>query len=392
MKIGILGGTLNPVHNGHIAVALAAKAQLGLDAVLLMPSGNPPHKCLSVEKRHRLRMAEIAAQSHEGIFASDVEIEREGTTYTVDTLSQLTVEHPGAEWYFLVGADALNTMEKWREFPRIARLCTFAAVNRPGCDESLMRLRANALRQSYGARVEILTVTGPQISSTHIRARVAENRSIEGMTPPAVAAYIAQNGLYLCDYSEDEVIARLKRALTFHRFTHTLGVANTAQRLAERNGVDPQRARLAGLLHDCAKSMPLNEMRALVMAHLPDLDSEELDTRAILHAPAGMVLAERDYGVRDPQILSAIRKHTVGDAEMSPMDALIYVADFIEPGRESFPGLDDVRRMAEKDLRKAMRMCAELTAEHLRSRGQPIHPRTMKLLNALNSNQGGAES
>jgi len=157
-------------------------------------------------------------------------------------------------------------------------------------------------------------------------------------------------------------------------------VADTAQRLAPNCGVDPLRARLAGLLHDCAKSMQLDEMRQLVIKNLPDIDEEELETRAILHAPAGMVMARELFGVRDPSILSAIRKHTVGDGEMSPMDALIYVSDFIEPGREPFPGLEKARKLAEKDIYRAMVCCTQLTAKHLKAQGKHVHPRSQALL------------
>lgn len=380
MKIGILGGTLDPVHNGHIEIALAAMKALGLDGVALMPSGDPPHKSRATDKWDRLRMAELAASAHEGLFASDAEIRRTGRTYTVDTLSALAVERPDVEWTYILGADALYKLDSWKEFRRVARLCAFAGVSRPGCDEDLARLRAQAIRTCYQTRVDLLPVSGPALSSTAIRRQVAEGRDIAGCVPPAVADYIRRKGLYLCDYSEAQILERLKAMLTFHRYTHTLGVANTAQRLAPSCGVDPLRARLAGLLHDCAKSMPLEEMKALVCRNLPDLDREELETRAILHAPAGMVMARDLFGVRDPSILSAIRKHTVGDGEMCPMDALIYVADFIEPGRESFPGLDRARKLAEKDIYQAMRCCAELTAKHLKSRGQRPHPRTLALL------------
>ena len=381
MKIGILGGTLDPVHNGHIEIALAAMAALGLDRVALMPSGDPPHKLRATDKWDRLKMAQLAARAHAGLYASDAEIRRTGRTYTVDTLSTLAVEHPDVQWTYILGADALYKLDSWKEFPRIARLCAFAGVSRPGCDEELARLRAGAISTCYQTRVDLLPVSGPALSSTSIRKRVAEGLPIDDSVPPEVAAYIREKGLYLCGYSEDQILERLKAMLTFHRFTHTLGVANTAQRLAARCGVEPLRARLAGLLHDCAKSMPLDEMRALVERNLPDLDQEELDTRAILHAPAGMVMARDLFGVRDPSILSAIRKHTVGDGEMSPMDALIYVSDFIEPGRESFPGLEKARKLAEKDIYQAMRYCAELTAKHLKSRGQSMHPRTQALLN-----------
>lgn len=380
MKIGILGGTLDPVHNGHIEIAMAAMAALGLDQVALMPSGDPPHKTRATDKLDRLRMAELAVQDRPGLYVSDLEIRRQGRTYTVDTLSTLAVEHPEVEWTYILGADALNKLDTWKEFPRIARLCAFAAVSRPGCDEDLARLRARAIGSCYRTRVDLLPVSGPALSSTAVRRRVAEGLPIDDCVPPRVAGYIREKGLYLCKYSEAQILDRLKGMLTWHRFTHTLGVADTAQRLAANCGVDPLRARLAGLLHDCAKSMPLDEMRQLVVKNLPDMDEEELETRAILHAPAGMVVARDVFGVRDASILSAIRKHTVGDGQMSPMDALIYVSDFIEPGREPFPGLEKARKLAEKDIYRAMVCCAQLTAKHLMSEGRHMHPRSKALL------------
>ena len=380
MRIGILGGTLDPVHNGHITVAQGVMNQMGLDGIMLLPSGTPPHKNRLAPSQDRLKMAKLAAKGRRGFFASDEEVRREGPTYTVDTLTRLTLEHPGTQWVFIIGADALNSLDSWREFPHIARLCSFAAVGRPGFDAELQGMKVAALRECYGARIQLMAVDGLDVSSTEIRRMVAEDRPISSLVPVAVEKYIRQRGLYLCDYGEPELLKKLKDTLTPHRYIHTMGVADTAERLAARFNVDPLRARLAGLLHDCAKSMPLDEMRALVQQNTPDLDEEELDTRAVLHAPAGAILAERDYGVRDRNILSAIRKHTLGDGIMSPMDALIYVADFIEPNRVSFPGLDKARKTAEKDIYRAMCVCAELTEAHLRSQGHRAHPRTLALL------------
>ena len=385
MKAGILGGSLDPIHNGHIEIAQAAMDALELDEVALLPAGDPPHKPHVTDKQDRLRMVQLAAEGQAGLYVSDREIARAGVTYTVDTLSALSVERPDVRWTYIIGADTLNVLESWREFSRVARLCDFAVVNRPGCDLELARLRAQAIEACYGTKVTLLPVSGPALSSTEIRRQVAAGEDISTYVPAAVNAYIREKGLYLCDYNEQQILERLRATLTFHRFTHTLGVAKTAERLAPACGVDPKRARLAGLLHDCAKSMPLDEMRALVTKNLPDLDQAELDTRQILHAPAGMLLARDEFGVRDPQILSAIRKHTVGAGEMSPMDALIYVSDFIEPGRESFPGLERARRLAERDIYQAMLCCAQLTAKHLRERGQAVHPRTLNLINAFSA-------
>ena len=383
MKIGILGGTLNPIHNGHIEIARAAMAELGLDKVMLLPSGDPPYKRVRTDKRDRLAMARLAAEPYAGMVVSDLEVRREGTTYTVETLTALSVEYPDVRWTYIVGGDTLNKLDSWREFPRIARLCEFATACRPGTDKALTALRANAISACYGTRVTLLSVGGPEVSSTAIRRRVAEGQDVSQLVPAAIDAYIRAHGLYLCDYPEAQIVERLKGMLTEHRFQHTLGVADTAERLAASYGVDPHRARLAGLLHDCAKSMPMEEMVAMVKANLSDLDDSELETRAILHAPAGMVVARDMFGVRDARILSAIRKHTVGDGEMCPLDTLIYVADFIEPGRERFPGLQKARRLAEKDMDQAALYCAQLSTRHVKSRGQKPHPRTQKMMDML---------
>ena len=381
MRSGIMGGTLDPVHNGHIQIALAAKRLLGLDRVMLLPAGDPPHKAHPTKKRDRLNMARIAAESAEGLYVSELEIAREGTTFTVDTLRELTQREPGTQWYYLIGADTLNVLDSWRSFGEVAGLCTFAVIGR--ADEAVDMNRVRDLEQQYGARFEVLPFHGPDISSTQIRERVARGEDISDLVPSGVAAYIRAHGLYLANRSREEICAALQATLKPGRYIHTLGVAETAKRLAPRYGVDPVRAELAGLLHDCAKYMPIDEMQKLVVGAVPDVDDEELATVSVLHAPAGAVWAAREFGVRDRRILSAIRKHTLGDAQMSALDALIYTADFIEPNRTPFEGLEEARALAETDIFAATRKCAELTNRHLAEQGRQAHPRTLRMLAEL---------
>jgi len=383
MRIGIMGGTLDPVHRGHIDIALRVKQELALDQVMLLPAGDPPHKGKTTPKADRMRMAEIAASAYEGFFASDIEINREGTTFTVDTLTQLTDTHPEVEWVYIVGADTLDVLDSWRNFVKIAGLCSFAAVGRPGNDTARIRRRADELARQYGAKINLMDFDGPDISSTEIRRCVAEGLDITHLVPECVAEYIREKGLYICAYNEEKIIEKLKKHISKHRLEHTMGVAYTARRLAEKYGVDPSRAYLAGLLHDCAKGMEYKDMCVLVRENVPDVDETEMDSRAVLHAPAGMVVARNKYGVRDPEILSAIRKHTLGAPEMSAMDALIYVADFIEPGRKSFPGLKKAREAAETDIFAALRICAELSNAYINEQGLEVHPRTQAMLDAL---------
>lgn len=382
-----MGGTLDPVHNGHIQVAEAALRLLNLDRVLLLPAGDPPHKQHPTPKADRLNMARIAAEGASGLCASSLEVDRTGTTYTVDTLRELSGSAPLESWYYLIGADTLDVLDSWREFGKVARMCTFAVIGRG--DEAADGARVDELERRWGARFEILPFTGPEISSTQIRRRVARGEAIDALVPPGVAAYIRERGLYLARMSRDEILQNLQATLKPGRYAHTLGVAETALRLAPRFGVDPMRAELAALLHDCAKYMDVDEMRALVRENVADADAAELETVSVLHAPAGAVRAQKYFGVEDPRILSAIRKHTLGDPCMSAMDALIYTADFIEPKRAPFPGLEEARALAEEDIFAAARRCAELTNRHLLTQGRQPHPRSLAMLEVLKGKDSG---
>ena len=381
LRTGILGGTFDPIHTGHVAIAEAALRALKLDRVLLLPSGKPPYKRCRAGRTDRMHMVERAAEGHVGLYPCDIEIRRKGESYAADTLRLLRERWPEDAFTYIIGADALARLGDWYGINEIVRLTGFAVVRRFDSNGEGLEERIHGLAEMLHAQIALTDIDAPPVSSGLVRERAAEGQPLAGLVPPAVEQYIRDRGLYLCDYSERQLLERLKSSITLHRYHHTLGVADTAQRLAARFGVDPARARLAGLLHDCAKSLPYGEMRHLVEVNVPDTDAQELDSEPVLHAPAGMVLARRDYGARDPAILQAIRRHTLGGPDMTAMDALIYVSDFIEPGRRPFEGLERARAAAETDIFEAMRVCASLTVEYLLSRGQTPHPRTLNLLN-----------
>lgn len=378
MNVGIMGGTLDPVHNGHLQIAEAAMRFLQLDRVMLLPAGDPPHKKRPTQKSDRMNMAKLAAETCPGIFACNLEINRIGTTYTVDTLKELHKMNPSVNWYYIIGADTLDVLDTWRNFAEVAKLCVFAVTGR--ADAPANRIRAEELSDEYGAQFVMLPFDGPEISSTEIRNRAAEGKCISNLVPTAVEEYIKHNGLYLANQSIAEIQKRLQMDLKPSRMAHTMGVVETSVRLAGKYGIDPRRAELAALLHDCAKYIPVDDLRKMVTEDISDADPEELASISVLHAPAGSILAYREYGIRDKSILSAIRKHTIGDAHMSPLDALIYTADFIEPGRQVFPGLEEARMLSEKDIFAAMCRCAELTNEYLLQQGKHPHPKSIRML------------
>lgn len=383
MHVGIMGGTLDPVHNGHLQIASSVLKEQALDGILLLPAGDPPHKPRHSDKLDRLEMARRAAAGYPGMTVSGIEVLRSGTTYTVDTLRQLNRKHPKVEWIYIIGSDTVHTLHLWRDFEEVSRRCTFVAVGRPGFDDAEMRRSADKLFRRYGTRIAISVVSGPEISSTEIRRRVAAREDISGLVPEGVEALIREKGLYLCQYPWNELERMLADRMKPGRFQHTLGVAETARKLAERFGIDPQRARLAGLLHDCAKPLDPGKIAELAMREGTDVDELELSMTPVLHAPAGMVLAQDEFGVRDPEILSAIRKHTLGDGNLSPLEALIFLADFIEPTRRPFPGLREVRELAETDLYGAAKLSARMSREFVVSRGGRGHPRTDRMLESV---------
>lgn len=385
MRIGIMGGTLDPVHNGHLQIALCAKKALELDRVMLLPAGDPPHKANPTLKQDRLNMARIAAEQNDDFFVCDAEICRSGTTYTVDTLAQLCAEFPSDEWFYIIGADTLAVLESWRDLKGVAKRCTFVVAGRA---EDAPDLRhAEALREAYGCKFHFLPIGGPAISSTEIRDRACRGEDVGAFVPQGVADYIRNKGLYLCNRSKDALLEELRRTLKPSRYRHTLGVAETATRLAERCGVNPAKAEIAALLHDCAKYLTEAELRTMLAKYPNFTDADELAAPSVLHAPAGCILAREKFGVEDREILSAIRKHTIGDAHMSALDALIYTADFIEPGRTPFCGLDEARALAETDIFAAARKCALLTNAYLRTQGQTPHPKSLIMIKNIESQE-----
>ncbi|HIS20661.1 MAG TPA: nicotinate (nicotinamide) nucleotide adenylyltransferase [Candidatus Spyradocola merdavium] len=196
-RVGLMGGSFDPIHLGHIAIAGEARDALQLSHVLFLPSGRPPHKAhLGASPAQRLEMTRLAVEPLPWAQASDVEVCRQGTIYTVDTLQILSSQHPEAAFYYIIGADTLLDLPNWRNTQKVCTLCRFICLHRPGVADEAIGTALEDLRSRYGAQVHLVPASGPDISSTEVRRRVARGQSTEGLLPCAVRAYIDRENLY----------------------------------------------------------------------------------------------------------------------------------------------------------------------------------------------------
>jgi nicotinate-nucleotide adenylyltransferase len=199
VKIGILGGTFDPIHMGHLILGEIIRDSFKLDKILFIPSGNPPHKNAHkiTDAKDRLNMVELAVQSNQFFEVSDIEIKRSGFTYTIDTLTELSNIYDGkAVLHMVTGADVIMDILLWKEPLKLLSMCSFISVYRPGYDEKKLIDEAARLKNEYNANIKIFKAPLIDLSSTEIRNRVKEDKTIKYLVPKAVEDYIIENGLY----------------------------------------------------------------------------------------------------------------------------------------------------------------------------------------------------
>lgn len=386
MKIGIYGGTFNPIHTGHMAAAKFAMEYLALDLLYLIPAGMPPHKALAEDTPaavHRMNMTHLAAGViSKNAKALDIELCRTGKSYTVDTLREIRGLHPEDELFFLMGTDMFLTFQKWYKPDEIAQLCTICAFGRSEADtEELFAVQREYLAKTLGANV--VTIVLPkivEISSTELREKLKKGEGKKYLHP-AVYGYILREGLYgtdrnLKNLALDEFRCVALSMLKPSRVPHVLGTEETAAKLALRWGVEEETARRAALLHDCTKKINREQHLALCRQYTIELDEIELREEKLLHAKTGAAVAAEVFGASD-EIRQAISFHTTGKADMTTLEKIIYLADYIEPTR-SFCDLTELRRLAMEDLDRAMLLSFTMSVDELVRKGGVVHPNSIQ--------------
>lgn len=387
-KIGIYGGTFNPPHAGHMLALCEFARQLNLDKVLMIPDAVPPHKQLaagSPDPMTRLRLCQLAAADLPFVEVTDLELRREGKSYTADTVRELKQHYPKDELVFLMGTDMLLTFHQWYHPEVICAHVSLAMAYRKDPDGMLrhaVQTQKAFLEREYGAKITVIENDLIEVSSSNVRQLLAFGAG-ESLLPPAVYGEILRMGLYRTGENFKQLpFERLKEvSLSLHkakRAAHALGCCETAQKLAERWGENVEDAARAGILHDVTKILDGGEQLILCERYDILLDDFYRKNDKLLHAVTGAAVAEHLFGESE-KIRDAIRWHTTGKPDMTTFEKIIYLADLIEPTR-NFPGVEELRKLAMEDLDRTMLLALERSVQFVEEGGSLLHPDSVSAL------------
>ena len=376
-RIGIYGGTYNPPHVGHMRAAAHAIEALKLDRLLLIPNNIAPHKQMpedAATAQQRMDMLRMSAKGLEKTEILDLELQRDGKSYTSDTVTQIRKIYPEGELFLLMGTDMFLNFLTWHEYRTISDQVTLAVFYRGERGEQEAVCRQQERLEKMGIRVVRICNPVTAISSTDLR-RMLIFGCADPYLCPGVGDYIRAQGLYDTgrDYKnlpmealEETVVKLLKE----NRVAHVLGCRDAAVELARQYGENEEDAARAGLLHDITKALDGPLQLTLCSEYDILLSKFSQENPKTLHALTGSLVAEQVFG-ENQAVVTAIRYHTTGRPAMSRLEKILYLADYIEVNRK-FPGVDRLRAAAHRSLDEGMLMGLEMTLSQLREQKRQI--------------------
>ena len=372
MKIALFGGSFNPPHAGHVEAAKSVVACLQPDRLLIMPTCVSPHKIMAADTpalEVRKRLCELAFGEIPQAEISDLEMRRTGKSYTADTLTELKAMYPDDELVLIMGTDMILSLETWYKPELIMELAEIAVLLRGVDEDDRVSSHIEYLKKTYGARITLLKAGVYPAASTDVRNALKQGSGRELLTAP-VYEYTVRNRLYGAKASLDYLREKGHAMLHPKRVPHVKGCEEEAIRLAERWGADPYEAAAAGILHDITKRLSVEEQLILCDKYGIIIDMSVAGSDKTLHQITGAAVAYHEFGVNEA-IRDAIRWHTTGKPDMTDLEKIIYLADYIEPNRR-FDGVERIRKLSYEDLDAAMEDGLRMTMEDLTSRGAPV--------------------
>ena len=378
MKTAIYGGSFNPPHLGHVRAAAAVMEKLGPDRLLIIPTNIPPHKEMaqgSPSPEQRMELCRLAFGDIPGAELSDMEIKREGRSYSADTVGSLREMYPQDELYLVMGSDMFLSFCQWYKFQYLLDNCVLTVLSREEDDREELESFKAELEEKYSAKVILLSHEPLPMCSEEVRERLRLGLGSD-MLPEAVYAEIIRRRYYEAEPELTWLRRQVIPLLSSQRIAHTAGCEHEAVQLAKLWGEDPEKAAVAGILHDSTKNLSYDEQLILCDKYGIILDNAQRENPKLLHAITGAALAKDRFGVSE-EISQAIRWHTTGKPDMNTLEKIIYLADYIEPTRD-FEGVERLRELAYEDLDAALALGLEMSLEELRRQNVEPHRDTVE--------------
>ena len=383
MRIGIYGGTFNPPHIGHVRAAGAAATQLELDKLLIIPTGIPPHKPLpsgSPSNAERLALVQQSFSDVPGAFVTDMELKNSSVSYTTQTLDALNKSYPDAEFFLILGSDMYLTLDQWRDAVHVLQRVTPAVFSRGSGDDKDIEAYSGFLSEKFGVKTVMIDNDAIDISSSQLRRMLPQRGGMDYVTPEAYE-YIINNKLYGAKPDFDWLRVQAYNLLKARRILHVAGCEFEAVKLAKHWNADENEAREAAILHDITKQLEMPDQLQLCENYDIMTDAVEANEVKLLHAKTGAALARALFSASDA-VHDAILWHTTGRPDMTLLEKIVYIADYIEPTRD-FENVKELRSLAYEDLDAAIAKGLKMSIDDMRARDIVPHERTQGALNWL---------
>ena len=341
----IFGGGFDPIHLGHLNMAVKARDALNAE-VIFVPAKVSVWKEESISPEHKLNMIKLAIEDYQGLVVDTFELDSKEQPFSYETVSYFRKKYPKDQLYLLIGQDQVNSFHLWQKPEEIAKMAQIVYFKRPKYDLNMQN-------------VEIYRIIG--IEGNEIDVSSSDVRSLKSVAvPEKVLKYIEDNSIYF--------INKVKSYINDKRYEHSLSVAHLAYKIAKIHHLDAQKAYIAGLLHDIAKSLDKAEAMTLMKKYYPDY----VDIGAFAyHQFLGEKIAKEDFAVVDEEILGAIKYHTTGKSDMNWLEKLIYAVDKIDPTR-SYDSSELIAAMV-KDVEEGFLTVLKANAEFLIKKHQSIN-------------------
>jgi nicotinate-nucleotide adenylyltransferase len=388
VKLGIFGGSFNPVHLGHLFIADKALVKLNLDRIVLVPAFispfKPEVKNMEISANNRIEMLCAAVAGDNRLAIDDCEIRRQGVSYTVDTLEDIITRYiPDGKPYLIIGDDLAKDFLKWKDSKKILELA-----------DIVIACRLKNAADKYPFPHTLIDNEIIDISSQTIRKKISENSDWRSLVPSAVRVIIEDRHLYDLpaknvkkpdeDSRQSNIIrieSVVRETLNLTRFLHSRNTALLAADLCGRFGLDPDAGYLAGIAHDFCKQLEIKQMIKLAKSDGKRISALEKGKPGLLHGRAAAVLLRERFSIHNKDILEAVAVHTSGSEDMGPLAKVIYIADKVEVSRNIDASL---RKMCyENDLDDILLAVLKKTITKLQSKDMALSLETVKLLEKM---------